>query len=501
MPDGVVFTSFGGEGRGPGPKPVLNLAGHTAFSAFTPGDGVDSDDEQGLWSEGSGILSVVARVGDPAPGISAPGAVLGSFSQPLALNDAGETAFISSMGKSRNGLWIENAGNLSLIVGLGMPAPGTSDGTEFTSAGRPALNSAGHAAFLGILAGADVDDGNFRGIWSQTSGGLVLVARTGSPAHGTSGNYAALGSPVLNAAGQLAFGGNLINTSAGHGRYEAIWSGSAGSPALIVQQANHPPGTPSGVEFHLFGAPALNAAGQTAFNATLSGGDVVDGVNDSGIWSQGPGNLELVVRAGDQAPGMPSGIDFLGFRELILNASGQTAFLATLTSIGPNGNDEGIWAERGGNLERVACAGCLAPDAPSGFAFSFFDLPALNAAGQVAFAAELSDDNGEFLQGIWATDSSGELQLVARTGTQLEVAPGEFRTVQAVSFAGGSGNSDGISSGFNDRGQLVFWASFTDDSSGVFVSNLVATPEPASFALLVAPAAALLATRRRPRNR
>ena len=33
-------------------------------------------------------------------------------------------------------------------------------------------------------------------------------------------------------------------------------------------------------------------------------------------------------------------------------------------------------------------------------------------------------------------------------------------------------------SGFNDRGQVAFLATFTDGSSGLFVSNLVAVPEP-----------------------
>jgi hypothetical protein len=56
----------------------------------------------------------------------------------------------------------------------------------------------------------------------------------------------------------------------------------------------------------------------------------------------------------------------------------------------------------------------------------------------------------------------------------LEVAPGDFRTLSDLNFATASGNSDGRSSGFNNLGQLVFWASFTDGSQGVFVSNAVA---------------------------
>jgi hypothetical protein len=44
-----------------------------------------------------------------------------------------------------------------------------------------------------------------------------------------------------------------------------------------------------------------------------------------------------------------------------------------------------------------------------------------------------------------------------------------------LDFVAPSGNSDGRPSGLNNVGQLAFWASFTDGSQGVFVSNKVAT--------------------------
>lgn len=89
--------------------------------------------------------------------------------------------------------------------------------------------------------------------------------------------------------------------------------------------------------------------------------------------------------------------------------------------------------------------------------------------------------------GIWAQDLSGELKLIARTGDQLDVDDGpgtDFRTISDLSFIGGVGAEDYVErSGFNDQGQLAFSATFTDGSSGVFVSNLVAVPEPGSLLL------------------
>jgi hypothetical protein len=116
------------------------------------------------------------------------------------------------------------------------------------------------------------------------------------------------------------------------------------------------------------------------------------------------------------------------------------------------------------------------------------DSDILNAAGRVAFFATIvgpgvtSSNN----HGIWAQDPFGNLQLIAREGNQLQVAPGVFHTIimNGLEFAGGSGNDDGVRSGFNDRGQVAFFAAFDDNSSGIFISNAV-VPEPSSMILVL----------------
>src|SRR5262245_33636501 len=48
--------------------PVLNDAGQVAFRANLTGSGIDSTNGLGVWSEGSSILSLVARTGSSATG-------------------------------------------------------------------------------------------------------------------------------------------------------------------------------------------------------------------------------------------------------------------------------------------------------------------------------------------------------------------------------------------------------------------------------------------------
>ena len=61
------------------------------------------------------------------------------------------------------------------------------------------------------------------------------------------------------------------------------------------------------------------------------------------------------------------------------------------------------------------------------------------------------------------------------TGETIEVAPGDVRTI--------AGLSRFHRDLFNDRGDLGFGASFTDGTSGSFVSGRVAIPEPSSGAM------------------
>ena len=109
--------------------------------------------------------------------------------------------------------------------------------------------------------------------------------------------------------------------------------------------------------------------------------------------------------------------------------------------------------------------------------FESFAEGVLNDRGQVAFRQSLAgagvDVTNDFA--IWATDSTGALQLIAREGDKLEVSPGDFRTISGLNRTDHTANSNGWPSAFNNLGQLAFWASFTDGSQGIFVSNKVAT--------------------------
>jgi hypothetical protein len=478
--------------------PVLNDAGQVAFRANLTGSGVDSTNQLGVWSEGSSNLGLVARTGSSAPGGGTFATVKDATNTDLEifspnLNEAGQVAFWGGLSNGNVGIWSEGSGSLALVAREGTPAPGTPSGVSFWFAGLipnnspffeipPLLNNAGQTSFTGALKGSGVNSTNDTGLWSEGTGSLSLAMRSGNQAVGLpSGvNYDCPLAVSLNDAGQSGVTSYLVGSGVDDTNYAGYWSGAPGNLALVQRMGDPAPGAPDGVNFaELFGSHGFNNAGQIAISGPLTGN--VDATNDEGLWTNVSGSLDLVARKGSPAAGTPTGVNYGTFTHHgwpVLNDAGRIAFITEVAGTGVDeSNNEGIWSGATDDLTLLARRGDPAPDTPSGVNYSDLQYPALNSFGQVAFRGDLTGSGVDPTndKGIWATDQSGALQLIARSGDMLEVAPGDFRTLSDLNFATASGNSDGRSSGFNNLGQLVFWASFTDGSQGVFVSNKVAS--------------------------
>ena len=106
---------------------VMNDAGLVVFHAFLNGGAGG----RSIWSDESGTLSLIAREGDPAPGID--GANYSFLLSNPGVNNAGQIAFKANTkiggAFGPQGIWLHDPGVLGdpeLIVESGDPASGTS---------------------------------------------------------------------------------------------------------------------------------------------------------------------------------------------------------------------------------------------------------------------------------------------------------------------------------------------------------------------------------------
>jgi len=503
---------------------ALNERGHVAFYAEVSGAAIVEDNDSGLWSEGGGNgLAIVAREGSLVMGAPTPfGDFTTGFYSDLALSRQGDIAFrhegLISTGNSiepggANGLfYADHAGTVGTIAYRGGPAAiedkvfADIDIRSITvnqpPAASPILNEAGNAAFVGILSpGNGVTDDNRWGIWRYNrQGGLQLFIRAGVPAPGATESIWFFEPDIaINNQNEVAFRGRPGEFQQGPG--SGIWVANANAELRqVARTGESAPGTAT--TFNYLSAPAFNSGGHVAFFAVLNP-DTAQASYGSGVWRETAANsLQLVARSGDAAPGTQAFFSFVNSESELpgLNDSGEMAFVSDLS--GPEVselNDTGIWkVNANGSLALVAREGDAAPGTAGVFAPYGLGGAFINGAGQVAFYGGISDGglNPTNNFGIWAQSLDGEVHLIAHTGGYLDVSdtPGvtDLRQIAVLYSPLAFGNGNGRPSAFNDRGQIAFMAAFTDGTSGVFVSHVVAIPEPASVSILSVAAFSML---------
>lgn len=449
--------------------PRIDASGRVTFSARLS-DTVAAADS-GIWSEGGGSLSLVAREGSPAP--DEPGLFSSLHIASPLIGSSGNVAFKGST-SSGGGIWSEQSGSLQPVVRQGDDAPGAGSGVQFLTPNYPAHTAAGTAFLSSLTAGSG------KGIWSHTGGSLQPVARTGTEAPGTGGHsFDTMNNPVMNGSGHTVFRGELSGVGVHSGNDEGIWSNRSGSLQLVAREGSVAPG--GGTVGHV-GQPTINNNGEIAFRSS-----------SLGIWSEGGGPLHLVAGTGSTAPGTGDK-RFSAFNgPMLLNGAGKVAFTASLTGSGvTSANNSGVWSELGGYLSLVAREGSDAPGIPGSVLDDFTNSAfAVNRNGLLVFRTGVV---GSYDRAIWWADPSGTVQLLFRVGDLMEVLPGDLRTISSIGFPSvNTGGEDGEPRVLNDTNELALWASFTDSSHGIFV---VTIPEPATLSLLALGGLALLRRRR-----
>jgi hypothetical protein len=444
--------------------------GRAWFVATVSGGDTTSANSTGVWRANGVQAALVLRAGQPAPGTS----TMFSGFGPAAPGDAGACLF-AQLGDTRDGsVWTGVSGSVVAAALKGQVPGGVEADLAFDSfEGLTSSNDAGETAFVGYVTGPDIGFQNNQGIWLGSSGATTLLARRGDriPGGATGVVYAALGFPMLNNTGRVAFNATASGTGITTSNDQFLATGASGQVTVLRREGTHAPGLATGIVFADAGPFSLADSGDVAFYSTLSGTGV-NGTNRTSLWiGSAAANVRLAVRAGITAPGTGGAILGNVGPSVVINSLGTLAFPATLGGAGvTTENDSAVYVRSAtGAIRLVAREGDPAPgiSGPDGV-FASFSAFQINDSGQLLFRAQLAGGG----MGLFFHDPVFGLVEVCREGRTVRVGPDDFRTVRAIGATFDAAPGDGRWAQLTPSGRAAYAAAFTDGSSAVLLAKV-----------------------------
>jgi hypothetical protein len=350
--------------------------------------------------------------------------------------------------------------------------------------GQMNINAGGLIFAAADLQGPLVTTANDLGLLSSVPGANArMIARQGSPAAPdlppTITNTSFFG-PVVNKSGLLAVGlflGGATNDANNTGIYLRrptinFFERLAYESAPVPDVANP-----------VFGQSLLarlNDNNDLLIATGLAGSGIAANVNDSALWTgSSTASLVRIAQSGNQAPGLPAGVNYSSFGAQTLNKVGRYAFTGNLTgSVAgqvTTANDNAIFVGTKGSpanlLVREGDLAAIPGNTTSRYSGTL--APALAGNGMVVFSAFLTNRGFNADTGLFAGTVAADLAPVAVEGQRAPGTP-----TGGIFYADFSNQSAFPRYSVNAAGQIVFLASLkygasTTAHEGLFLKDPV----------------------------
>lgn len=438
---GSIYRPFSG---------VINQAGRVSFEAAgkVGTGGVTSDNSTLLLSDASGSIRVVARKGGVVQ--TAPWQTLSGLFNHLLLTEAGQSVAmdrISGAPTTTDQTYIASRAGVDFEIlsreGDSAPLSG-----EFKAhAAKPAADSLGRVYFSGDLSGAGVTTKNDSGIYQESAGTLVEIAREGEDVSHLTGDPAWLGGVgvMVAAAGDgVAFTALLQNHPAdakqktSTARNALVLAGNENGLEILARKGDAVPGT-GGATLKSFSGVSRGAADSHAYLGLMNTGGGVTTAKDQVLVAVTETGSHLVAREGVTVAG---GVTLVKFGGFYATSAGEVIFEAS-----------GVlcrWTEAGG-IEELARLGGTAVG--TGSTHHSFAALSVSEGGAVALLSRLASGASV----LWRALPFQALSPVVSTG-EVVAFDGVDHSVLAISLyasgAGTGGGGGGMGSGINDGGEI-----------------------------------------------
>lgn len=461
-------------------SPQITASGYVTFAARIAGAGVTNQSNQAVWSGLPASPQLLARTGDVAPG--AGGAVFNTLAV-RGVTDDGQVAIWASLSgtgvdaSNDFGVWFGYPGALQLVARDGEPVPGLTN-TDLIDTVVPLVAPDGRMTL--VLRFVDASGDLNGAVLVGYPGNFEMVARSGDTLPGMPAGTAiplgslSVGGGQVNGNGVVVIGARYRGAESGQG----IWIGTPGNLSLAVRSTETGsvvPGVP-GAYFSQTHGGWLNDSGEFAFGASIrEGADV-----RQGIWTGQPGSFVLHLLDGQSFASLASGqtVDFAagslrpyvsetGQISIGLHGAGQGS-----TLIGPGITDKNrraILSGRPGNVAFVARQGDPAPETVNGERLGKFGYNSytVNGLDQVLFRLSLTNASGSELgqSAIYLWDAGTSVMLV-RSGDELVTASGQSYQISSIIQLSAE-------RAVSDDGQAAFLAQVpASGERGIFVVGL-----------------------------
>jgi hypothetical protein len=344
---GVTLNNDEGLWAGPsgGVGAVMRENAPTAYLPYamqSAGGGITYSTDDAFFGA-AGNVQALGLVGMPAPG---GGDDQFRATHVTGVNSGGQLALYGYLADpeqpsalSGRGLWLADANEVGALEAIAVEglfgdegetpadlAPGTAG--RFLELGQPVLNNRRAVAFSATTD----DSAAAAGVWAGVPGQLRMIARVGGPAPLPGGQHTIANflahengyapAMLINGRDEACFVATLAGPDITAANDRAILIGDSATTLRVLAREGDPaPGAAAGVTFakfahhvdHPFTSPVLNAAGQAAFSAVLTGPGVTES-NDIGLFATDVlGQIHLIAREGQAVelePGLAGTIEF-----------------------------------------------------------------------------------------------------------------------------------------------------------------------------------------------
>jgi len=469
--------------------PVMTNNGKVAFIGEIAGAGVGLSNNIALMAADGSITSLLIRTGAVLPGMAT--GVVSSIDD-MYISPAGHVAAMTRFNNTATTVTGINkalvrfnplTSAMETVARTGLNAPGITN-ARFKDITTPSFNASGRVLFSASVTAPGIWAGQDRGLFTDSSGSLALVARQlgNVPGMASTIRFASLGMGSLNDNGQIAFvaflQGSGINANNDACVFTTNTNMQGAAMTLAARRGQFLAGS-SGPTYRVFNAPAINNAGDLAFMGTMDG---VGAGTSSNIFarSAATGSISGLVRTGQWSSALPNSQVWGIHGSPVLAGDGRMAFLATINGASvTQDNDIGLFTADAGTVRMVAREGSAVPGMSS-VVFGSFQPPTMNSRGQLLIAATLAGAGvtASNNSAVFTFDPIAGFTRIVRTGDSITVN-GAARVVTEVRCSTNAGGQDGKPSSLNTNGNFVVLAKYL---SGAAVLTGRIRASPADFA-------------------